>query len=51
MATKTSTDTSASIEPTTVPDSGAASTSVDPAPELGFVKHDAIDPPIDFEAE
>jgi len=49
MATKTSTDASAPIEPTTVPDSAAASTSVDPAAEAGFVKHDAIDPAIDFE--
>jgi hypothetical protein len=38
------------IEPATVPASGAASTSVDPAPEVGF-KFDAIDPPYNVLAE
>lgn len=51
MATKNSTETSAPIEPATVPDSAAASTSVDPAAELGFTKVDAVDPPFVVEAE
>lgn len=46
MTKASSTNAAAPIEPATVPNSGASSTSPEPAPEL-VLKFDAIDPPVD----
>jgi len=48
MATKTSTESTQPIEPPAVPESAAASTSVDPAADFGS-RFDAISPLKDCE--